>query len=224
MNQPARAVLRKGEPIKLLDKFPELKRIKTVLSWKEKKTSGKPLDLDVSIFLLDSSGKVPLATVYYDPSTPNENTNLVWSEDPKQGYVQGQQQIPNFVFYGNLSSPGNAVVRTKDETKGGTETATIDLTKIPSNIDKIMFVVTLYMAAENGQNFGQVIDGEINFTNDETGQQLFAIDLDEDHAMDTAVLCFSLYRNNAGTFSVKNISEGHVKGLDFFCGEYGVNL
>lgn len=216
-----RVILQKGEPVKL-EKFPDLKRVGVALSWKKRLTSGEDLDLDMSIFILGKDGRLLQSEVFYDPSTPNEKQNLVWSDSPKPGYEHGKKFFPNFVFYYNLVSPGGAVVRTPDETKGGIETAEINLPKIPAEADKIVFIITIYDAVRRKQNFGQVEDAEISFKNLETGEQMFFIDLDEDHPLDTAVHGFTLYRNNAGGFSVKNVSEGHVKGLDFFTDQYGL--
>ena len=63
-----------------------------------------------------------------------------------------------FVFYGNLAHPSESVKHMGDnltgEGEGDDEQIQIDLSKVPANIERIAFTVTIYEAEARRQNFG----------------------------------------------------------------------
>ena len=90
--------------------------------------TGGDFDLDAAAFLLGESGKVTSSG--------------------------------DFVFYGNLKHSSGAVEHLGDnltgEGAGDDEQIRIDLTKVPDNIQRIAFTVTIYEAENRRQNFGMV--------------------------------------------------------------------
>ncbi len=70
-----------------------------------------------------------------------------------------------FIFYGNLSHASGAVKHMGDnltgEGEGDDEQIQIDLSKVPANVTKIAFTVTIYDAEPRRQNFGQVSNAYI---------------------------------------------------------------
>ena len=99
----------------------------------------------------------------------------------------------------------------------------MDLTKVPSNIEKIAFTVTLYEADARRQNFGQVSNSYIRLVDEETGTEMIHYDLGEDFSIETAVVVGELYRYN-GEWKFNAIGSGFQGGLAALCGHYGIEV
>ena len=78
---------------------------------------------------------------------------------------------------------------------GDDEQIKIDLSKIPANITKIAFTVTIYDAEARRQNFGQVSNAFVRIFNEVTGEEILRYDLGEDFSIETAVVFGELYKN-----------------------------
>ncbi|MGC2873909.1 TerD family protein [Ihubacter sp. rT4E-8] len=188
--------LQKGQKVDLTKGNPGLKNIMVGLGWDVNQyDGGADFDLDAAAFLLGESGRV--------------NT----SDD--------------FVFYGNLKHVSEAVVHMGDnltgEGDGDDEQILVDLSKVPSNISKIAFTVTIYDADVRRQNFGQVSNAYIRIVDESTGQELIHFDLGEDFSIETAVVVGELYKHN-GEWKFNAIGSGFQGGLAALCGNYGVEV
>lgn len=188
--------VQKGQGVNLLKKDPTLNTIKVALGWDVNKYDGSAeFDLDVSVFMLQDNKQV---------------------KDEK-----------DFIFYGNLKHETGAVVHSGDERQGSTagddETIVVDLSKIPSHVTELSFVVTIYEAKARKQNFGLVQNAYVRIDNNESHAQLFQYDLSEDFSVQTAVEVCKIYKNN-GEWKFKGIGEGYEKGLDAFVKDYGMNV
>ena len=145
-----------------------LSKVSVGLGWDPNEGSGFDFDLDASAFMLGSNKKIP-----------NDNY---------------------FIFYNNPKSPDGAVESTGDDTTGGNsdggddETLNVDLQKVDSSIQEILFVATIYKADERKQNFGQVRNSYIRIYNSITNEEIARYDLDEDFSVETAVEFGRLYR------------------------------
>ena len=106
---------------------------------------------------------------------------------------------------------------------GDDEQIQIDLTKIPSNISKIAFTVTIYDAEIRRQNFGQINNAFIRIFNEENGVELVQYDLDEDFSIETAVVFGELYKHN-GEWKFNAIGSGYQGGLAALCDSYGIDV
>ena len=111
--------LSKGQKVDLTKGNPGLKNIMVGLGWDVNAfDSGVDFDLDAAAFMLGADGKCP---------TDKE-----------------------FVFYGNLKHASGSVNHMGDnltgEGDGDDEQIQIDLSKVPANIEKIAFTVTIYDA------------------------------------------------------------------------------
>ena len=95
----------------------------------------------------------------------------------------------DFVFYGNLTHPSGAIQHMGDNLTGAgdgdDEQIKIDLSKIPANITKIAFTVTIYEAEERRQNFGQVSNAYCRIVDESTNTELIRFDLGEDFSIET---------------------------------------
>ena len=157
--------------------------------------SGADFDLDAAAFMLGENGKCP---------TDQE-----------------------FIFYGNLEHTSGAVKHMGDNLTGAgdgdDEQVQIDLTKIPANVAKVAFTVTIYDAEVRRQNFGQVSNAFIRIVDESTGTELIRYDLGEDFSIETAVVVGELYRHN-GEWKFNAIGSGFQGGLAALCGHSGIEV
>ena len=188
--------LKKGQKVDLTKTNPGLKEILVGLGWDTNRyDGGEDFDLDTSIFLLGASGKV------------NSDADLV--------------------LYGNLKHVSGSVEHLGDnltgEGSGDDEQIKIDLSKVPSNVEKIAFTVTIYEADERKQNFGQVENAFIRVFDEQNNKELIRYDLDEDFSVETAVIVGELYRNK-GEWKFNAVGSGFEGGLAALGRNFGVSL
>ena len=186
----------KGQKVNLTKDNPGLTKILVGLGWDiNKYDSGTAFDLDTEAFLLGSNGKVTADS--------------------------------DFVFYGNLQHSSGAVHHMGDNRTGigdgDDEQIKIDLSKIPADIDKIAFTVTIYEAEERKQNFGQVSNAFIRIYDEANGTELIRYDLGEDFSVETAVVVGELYRQG-DEWRFNAVGSGFKGGLKALCQNYGVNI
>ncbi len=187
--------LSKGQKVDLTKGNPGLKNIMVGLGWDVNAfDSGVAFDLDAAAFLLADTGKCP---------TEKE-----------------------FIFYGNLAHTSQSVKHMGDnltgEGDGDDEQIQIDLTRIPANITKVAFTVTIYDGEARRQNFGQVINSFIRIVDESTNTELIRYDLGEDFSIETAVVVGELYRHN-GEWKFNAIGSGFQGGLAALCSHYGID-
>ncbi len=188
--------LSKGQKVDLTKGNPGLKSIMVGLGWDVNAfDSGADFDLDAAAFLVGENGKCP---------TEKE-----------------------FIFYGNLEHKSGAVKHMGDnltgEGEGDDEQILVDLTKIPANVTRIAFTVTIYDAESRNQNFGQVSNSYIRIVDENSGRELIHYDLGEDFSIETAVVVGELYRHN-GEWKFNAIGSGFQGGLAALCGHYGIEV
>lgn len=163
------------------------------LGWDPNEGAGYDFDLDASAFMLGSNGKIP-------------------TDD----YL---------VFYNNQKSPDNSVESTGDDLTGGNsdggddETLNVDLTKVSSQIQEIVFTATIYKAEERKQNFGQVRNSYIRIYDAKNNTEIARYDLDEDFSIETAVEFGRLYRRG-GEWKFEAMGIGSKGGLQSLVNKY----
>ncbi len=188
--------LQKGQKVSLTKGNPGLSKVVVGLGWDVNQfDTGGAFDLDAAAFLLGDNGKASM------------------SED--------------FVFYGNLTHPTGCAQHMGDNLTGAgdgdDEQIKVDLSKVPADITKIAFTVTIYEAEQRRQNFGQVNNAFIRVDNEETGEELVRYDLGEDFSIETAVVFGELYKNNS-EWKFNAIGCGYQGGLAALCANYGVEV
>ncbi len=188
--------LTKGQKVDLTKGNPGLKKLMVGLGWDVNAfDSGADFDLDAAAFMLGDNGKCP---------TEKE-----------------------FIFYGNLTHPSESLKHMGDNLtgagEGDDEQIFVDLTKIPSNVSKVAFTVTIYEAEERGQNFGQVSNSFIRIVDESTGRAVIHYDLGEDFSIETAVVVGELYKHN-GEWKFNAIGSGYQGGVAALCANYGVDV
>ena len=132
-----------------------------------------------------------------------------------------------FIFYGNLEHASGSVKHMGDnltgEGDGDDEQIQVDLSKIPANVEKVAFTVTIYDADVRRQNFGQVSNAFIRIVDEATNTEIIRYDLGEDFSIETAVVVGELYRHN-GEGKCNAIGSGFQGGLAALCGHYGIEV
>ncbi|NJK38973.1 MAG: TerD family protein [Oscillatoriales cyanobacterium RM2_1_1] len=184
--------LKKGDRISLTKEAPGLTQAKVGLGWDVNATdTGSAFDLDVSVFMLGANGKIP-----------------------DERY---------FVFYNNLQSLDGSVQSMGDsrtgEGSGDDETITVDLPKVNSAIQEMLFVVTIHEAETRRQNFGQIRNAYIRIDDAMTQSEVVLYDLDEDFSRETAVEFGRLYMKD-GEWRFQAVGQGYNSGLASFVEKY----
>jgi tellurium resistance protein TerD len=186
--------LSKGGNVSLAKADPTMTKVLVGLGWDPRATDGQDFDLDASAFLLTNTGKV--------------------------------RSDNDFIFYNNLSDAAQSVLHTGDnrtgDGDGDDESLKIDLAKIPTEVDKIAFTVTIHEADARRQSFGQVGGAFIRLVNDATGVEVARYDLSEDASTETAMIFGELYRHN-NEWKFRAVGQGYAGGLKAMCAQFGIS-
>ncbi|MEG3932447.1 MULTISPECIES: pentapeptide repeat-containing protein [unclassified Microcoleus] len=184
--------LTKGERFNLSKETPDFSKIAIALGWQVSQTAQN-CDIDASVFMLAADGRIP---------------------DEKY-----------FVFYNNLTSPDGAVRHSGDsatgQIDGDDETVYVDLSKINSAIQEIVFVVTIHEGQEKNQSFSQVTNAFIRLYNRETLSELVRYNLNQIFSQETALEFGRLYKKN-GEWRFQAVGQGYNAGLQSFVDKYYV--
>ena len=188
--------LSKGQKVDLTKGNPGLDSILAGLGWDTNRyDGGHDFDLHVSIFMTNEQGKVDTDT--------------------------------NFVFYNNPKDAAGSVVYSGDnrtgEGEGDDETVNITLSKVPADVAKISFTVTIHEAQARGQNFGQVSNAYIRIVDTAKNEELLRYDLGEDYSIETAIVVAELYRHG-GEWKFAAIGSGFQGGLEALCRNFGLSV
>ncbi len=131
------------------------------------------------------------------------------------------------MFYGNLEHASGSIKHMGDNLTGAgdgdDEQIEVDLSKIPANVEKVAFTVTIYDSDARRQNFGQVSNAFIRIVDEATNTELIRYDLGEDFSIETAVVVGELYRHN-GEWKFNAIGSGFQGGLAALCAHYGIEV
>ncbi|MGL5291627.1 MAG: TerD family protein [Vibrionaceae bacterium] len=187
--------LSKGGNVSLTKADAGLKVVMAGLGWDPRVTDGAEFDLDTSVFMVGDDGKV--------------------------------LSDANFIFYGNKLSACGSVEHQGDNRTGAgdadDEQVKIDLAKIPANVKKLVFAVTIHEAEARKQNFGMVSNAYIRMCNNDSHVELARFDLSEDASIETAMIFGELYLHGA-EWKFKAVGQGFAGGLSALATAHGVNL
>jgi tellurium resistance protein TerD len=185
----------KGGNLSLTKAAPGLSRVLVGLGWDARTTTGDKFDLDASALGCGQSGTV-LSNDY-------------------------------FIFFNQARSPEGAIEHLGDnrsgEGAGDDEVVAIDLTTAPADLDKVVFVTSIYDSETSGITFGQVRNAYIRVVNSADNSELARYDLTEDASVETAMVFGELYRHGA-EWKFRAIGQGYSSGLTGIAKDYGVSL
>lgn len=184
--------LQKGQRVDLSKDGESISRLMVGLGWDPVESGGgkgllgslfgkssPDIDIDASILML------------------NANDKLVTKE--------------NVIYYGKLASGDGSVVHSGDNRTGGgdgdDEEITVTLSKVPANINKLVFVVNIYDCVNRRQDFGMVRNAFIRIVNLSNNQELVRYNLTDNYSGKTALITGEIYRHGNG-WKFAAIGEG----------------
>ncbi|HCC07021.1 MAG TPA: chemical-damaging agent resistance protein C [Clostridiales bacterium] len=188
--------LQKGQKVDLTKSNPGLTKIVVGLGWDTNKyDGGSAFDLDAAAFLVTETSKVG--------------------------------SDGDFVFYGNVKHTSESVIHLGDNLTGAgdgdDEQVKVDLSKVPANIQKLCFTVTINEGETRKQNFGMVSNAFIRLVDEVSNTELMRYDLGEEFSIETAVVVAELYRNGT-EWKFNAIGSGFQGGLKALCANYGIDV
>ncbi|MDI1230876.1 MAG: TerD family protein [Methylobacter sp.] len=187
--------LTKGGNISLSKTDPTLKNLIVGLGWDARPTDGADFDLDASAFLVKEDGKV--------------------------------RSDSDFIFYNQTKSTCGSIEHTGDnrtgEGDGDDESVIMLLDKIPADIQRVVFTVTIHDAELRKQNFGQVSKAYVRVVNKDSSSEVTRYDLSEDASIETAMVFGELYKHGA-EWKFKAVGQGYAGGLAALARQYGISI
>lgn len=185
--------LSKGGRINLEKEAPGLQSVLLGLGWDVKKTDGTDFDLDASVLMLDANDKA---------------------------IGEG-----GFIFYNHPTSTCGSVIHRGDNRSGAgdgdDEVITVEFSKIPENVMKMMIAVTIHDADSRNQNFGQVDNAFIRVANHKNNEDIARYDLTEDYSTETSLIFGELYRKD-GEWRFAAKGDGFAGGLSAYLATFGI--
>lgn len=205
-----------------------LQKFSVGLGWKVNQISDEDFDLDVSAFMVTSSGKIPSDDylVFYNSEKrlrANADGNLIKPikivpyTEWKSNDAMREESRP--------TDPEISVIGSIDNTEGGSgdsETLDIDLSKVRQDVERIIICVSIYEANERNQNFGQVEDAYIRIYEQgksKIGEEQIRYDLTEDFSTSKSVEFVQL-RRKGNNWEVEAIGIGHHGEFDELVDKY----
>ncbi len=138
-----------------------------------------------------------------------------------------ENKVVDIVYFGQLKSRDGSIVHTGDNRTGAgdgdDESIIVLLDKIPADIQKVVFCVTIHDADARKQNFGQVNHAYVRIVNKDSSNEVARYDLSEDASVETAMIFGEIYRHT-GEWKFKAVGQGFIGGLAALAHQYGINI
>lgn len=185
--------LQKGQKISLTKGGSGLNRVMVGLGWDEARPAAtglralfsaapQPIDCDASAILCGDNGKLI-------SSRPNDCC----------------------IYFGNLRHPSGAIIHQGDNLtgagEGDDEQIMVLLSKVPSNIAKIVFVVNIYDAKARRQHFGLIKNAFIRLVDMSNGSEICRFNLTDNYSGMTGLVVGEIYRHD-GEWKFNAIGRG----------------
>lgn len=171
--------LQKGQRISLSKEAPGLTKLMCGLGWDVAKRSGGGLfgafsntqdcDLDASVFCLDGNDKV--------------------------------KDVTNVIYFGNLSHKSGAITHLGDNLtgagEGDDEQIIVDLSRLPKEIEKLVFTVNIYQCVARKQDFSLVKNAFVRLVNLSNNKELAKYNLSgSEYQGMTGMIMAEIYNHN----------------------------
>lgn len=187
-------VLKKGQKTSLSKLNPNLSLIDVCLGW-DIGPNGQGYDLDVEAFMLGQDGKV---------------IGDDW-----------------FVFYNQPVSPDGSVRLLADSRDGASdgddEIIQVNLKQVSTQVNRIVFIVTINEAKEHGYNFSNVSNAYVRIVDKSTGNELVRFNISDYYSTVCSMMVGEVYLRN-GEWRFNPIGDGTGDDLEGLCIRYGVNI
>ena len=185
----------KGQKVNLVKESPGLRNLRVGLGWDEAEQKrglfaslfggrNADIDCDASVILCGADGKVISNTI-------------------KECVV----------YFGNLVHSSGAIRHAGDNLtgsgEGDDEQITIDVQRLPANVQKLVFVVNIYEAKTRGQHFGMIRNAFIHITDTQTNKEICRYNLTDNFSGCTGLIVGELDRNG-GQWEFTAVGRGVV--------------
>jgi len=169
----------KGQKVDLTKGNAALKKLVVGLGWDVNTNGGGDVDCDASAIMLNKDGK------------------LVSKKD--------------VIYFGNKQSKSGSVTHMGDNLTGAgagdDEQIVVDLSRVPEDVSRIVFVVNIYNCESRGQHFGMIKNAYIRLVDNTSGGELTKFNLSDDYDKMTSLIMGEVYRNN-GEWKFSALGEG----------------
>lgn len=197
--------LQKGQKIDLSKKDgSQLTNLVVGLGWQEAKQSGGlmglfkqkvDVDIDASVIMLGADGKLP-----------------------------SKEEV---IFFNHKDHATGCVHHCGDNLVGGkmggmedSEQVVVDLSRVPANIDRIVFVVNIYDCVARKQHFGMVENAYIRIVDQGSKDTIASYNLTEDYAGKTSMVVGEIHRQD-GTWKFTAVGQpGYATGISEMVSAY----
>lgn len=200
-------LIKRGQTIDLTKGRAGLKNITIGLSWGSKATQKDEKS--------GGGGKGLLARMF---DRAVERTQQVASGgmdiDSSVIMLDGNDRAVDTVYYGKQTSNCGSIYHAGDDRTGNdkygahdNEEITIDLSRIPSAVQKLVFVANVYQGNSKDQHFGQVKGAYIRVLNSEGREEFIRYNLAEDYNKMCGLVVGELYRYS-GEWKFRAVGQG----------------
>lgn len=183
--------LKKGQKVSLTKEAPNLKKMVVGLGWDVNSKVGGGL-----FSMFSGSG----GSNNYDL-----DASAIICRNGK--YVSKK----DLVYFGNLKACDEAVVHNGDNLTGAgdgdDEQITIDISRLPSDVDKIVIIVNIYSAKARKQDFGQIKNAFIRIVDTSDDSEVCKYNLSEDYSGCRGMIFGELYKKD-NEWKFNPIGEG----------------
>lgn len=159
--------LTKGESLNLTKAAPTLTKVTAGAGW-DVAANGPSMDLDLVAFMLT------------------------------QGKLAKDQ---NFIYFGNKTSPCGSVASSGDNLtgvgEGDDETLSIDLSKVPADVDQIDIAVSIYQAKQKGQSLKSLQNAHVRIVNTDGNAEMAKFNITNFDNAEANFVLGSLKRDSA---------------------------
>ena len=129
----------------------------------------------------------------------------------QDGRIISNQVRDCLVYYGNLRHPSGAVQHQGDNLTGGgdgdSEQIMVDLTQLPDNVSKLVFVVNIYDADVRNQHFGMILNAYIRIVDMSNRTEICRFNLTDNYSGKTGMVVGEIYRSE-GEWKFNAIGQG----------------
>ena len=125
----------------------------------------------------------------------------------------------HFVFFNQLGTPDGAVTYVAGEDQ---EQIDVNLSLVPANVEKIVFVVYTDPDVRKPGNFGSVRNAYVHVA-DRENNDIARYDITQPNQDVTAMIFGEIYRYK-GTWKFRAVGQGYSTGLAGVAKDFGVNL
>jgi len=175
----------KRKPVSITKEQPGLNNIIAGLGWDPATVNGHPVDLDLSLFMLGTDGKLvadEFFIFYNNETSPDGSTR--YPGDSRGGEGEGDDEVIH-----------------------------IDLAKIDPRVEFLYFAVTIDQCEERGHHFGHVQNSYINIRNAADNSMLCQYKLQENFTTEDSLIIAAISRNG-GEWNVEALGQAFSGGLN----------